>query len=413
LDLTVIHKVYEKGIKGQPPYHPVLMTKILFYAYCRGVFSSRKIATHLYEDVAFIVLAGGNKPNFRTINEFRRRHIKSLPGIFVQILKLCEKAGLVGLKHVALDGTKINANASKHKAMSYDRMKNEEQKLEREIKKLLEKANHIDLKEDKQFGHDRRGDEIPEELAYRETRLAKIKEAKAALEAEAKLAQEEDNKKNNDKNDPPTPPRGKVKYVKKNGEPEPKAQRNFTDPESRIMKNSDKAFVQAYNSQAVVDSKSQIIVAVDVTNQAADSQHLPSMLEKVKENIGCYPKELSADAGYFSENNLKYLKGKTDAYIPGQRIKHNQELEPAPRGRIPVDLLLPDRMKRKLRTQKGRAKYALRKQTVEPVFGQIKEARGFRRFLLRGLDLVRGEWVLLCLTHNILKLFGNKKKLAW
>lgn len=181
------------------------MTKVLFYAYCRGVFSSRKIATHLFEDVSFIVLAGGEKPDFRTVNEFWRRHIKSLPGIFVQIIQLCEKAGLVSLKHVALDGTKINANASKHKAMSYDRMKTEEKKLEKEIKKLLEKANHIDLKEDKQFGQNRRGDEIPEELTYRETRLAKIREAKAALEAEAKLAKEDDDeKKRNDKVDPPT-----------------------------------------------------------------------------------------------------------------------------------------------------------------------------------------------------------------
>jgi len=415
LDLTPLYNEYEKGTRGQPPYHPALMTKILFYAYCRGIFSSRKIAAHLYEDVAFIVLAGGNKPDFRTINEFRRRHIKSLPGIFVQILKICEKTGLVGLRHVSLDGTKIKANASKHKAMSYGRMKTEEQRLEKEIKKLLEKANHIDLKEDRQFGRDRRGDEIPEELAYRETRLAKIREAKAALEAEAKSAKEQDDeKKRNGKKDPPTPPpHGRVKYVKKTGEPDEKAQRNFTDPESRIMKNADKAFIQAYNCQAVVDAKNQIIVAADVTNQAADSQHLPMMMEETKENTGRYPKELSADTGYFSETNLNWLNGKIDAFIPGEKIKHNQIPEPAPRGRIPVDLPLPDRMRRKLRTKIGRAKYALRKQIVEPVFGQIKEARGFRRFLLRGLESVRGEWLLLCLTHNILKMFGNKENIVW
>lgn len=250
LDLTSIHRVYEKETRGQPPFHPSLMTKIIFYSYSRGVFSSRKIATKLYEDVAFVVLAGGNKPDFRTINEFRRWHIKSLPGIFVQILKLCEKAGLVGLKHVSLDGTKINANALKHKAMSYGRMKTEEERLEKEIKKLLEKANHLDLKEDQQFGRDLRGDEIPIELAFREIRLAKIKEAMAALETEAKLAQEEDKKKNNDKDDPPNPqpPKGKVKYSKKTGAPKDKAQISFTDPESKIMKNADKAFVQAYNA---------------------------------------------------------------------------------------------------------------------------------------------------------------------
>ncbi|MFZ5633677.1 MAG: IS1182 family transposase [Bacillota bacterium] len=406
LDLTSIEKEYEKDSRGQPPFHPALMTKILFYAYCRGVFSSRKIAAAVYEEVTFVVLAGGNRPDFRTINEFRRRHIKSLPGIFAQILKLCEKAGLVGLKHASLDGTKINANASKYKAMSYGRMKTEEQRLEKEIKKLLEKANHIDLKEDRLYGYDRQGDELPEELAYQETRLAKIREAKAALEEEARQSRDEDNKKVNDKDDdPPVPPKGKVKYKKKTGEPDDKAQRNFTDPESRIMMNSDKAFVQAYNAQAVVDSKSQIILAADVTNQAADSQHLPMMVEKTNQNIGCYPRELSADAGYFSQENLNWLNGKTDAYIPGEKIKHHCTPEPAPKGRIPVDLPLPDRMRRKLRTKAGWAKYGLRKQTVEPVFGQIKEIRNFRRFLLRGLEKVRGEWLLLCLTHNILKLY--------
>jgi len=414
LDLTAIEKEYEKESRGQPPFHPALMTKILFYAYCRGVFSSRKIAAAVYEEVAFVVLAGGNRPDFRTINEFRRRHIKSLPGIFVQILKLCEKAGLVGLKHASLDGTKINANASKHKAMSYGRMKTEEQRLEKEIKKLLEKANHLDLKEDRIYGPDRQGDEIPDELARRETRLAKIKQAKAALEEEARLAQEEDQKKDNDKNDdPPAPPKGRIKYKKKSGEPDPKAQRNFTDPESRIMKNADKAFVQAYNAQAVVDSENQIIVATEVTNQAADSQHLPVMLEQTKDYAGRYPKELSADAGYFSDFNLMWLKGKIDAYIPGEKVKHNQVPEPAPRGRIPVDLPLTDRMKRKLKTKAGRDKYALRKKIVEPVFGQIKEARNFRRFLLRGLEKVRGEWMLLCLTHNILKLYRGTYQAAF
>jgi transposase len=412
LDLTAIEKEYEKESRGQPPFHPALMTKILFYSYCRGIYSSRKIATAVYEEVAFVVLAGGNRPDFRTINEFRRRHIKSLPGIFVQILSLCEKAGLVGLKHVSLDGTKINANASKHKAMSYGRMKTEEQRLEKEIKKLLEKANHLDLKEDRIYGRDRQGDELPDELAFQETRLAKIKEAKAALEEEARLAREEDQKKgnnDNDKNnDPPVPPRARAKYKKKTGEPDDKAQLNFTDPESKIMKNSDKAFVQAYNAQVVVDSKTQVIVSADVTNQAADSQHLPMMLEKMKENTGCYPRELTADAGYFSEKNLKWLKGKTDAYIPGEKVKHNCLTEPAPRGRIPVELPLPERMRRKLRTKAGRAKYKLRKQVVEPVFGQIKECRGFRRFLLRGLEKVRGEWILICLIHNILKLYSKK-----
>lgn len=411
LDLSAIHKDYEKETRGQPPYHPALMTKILFYAYCRGIYSSRKIASAVFEEIAFVVLAAGNRPDFRTINEFRRRHIKTLPGIFVQILQLCEKAGLVGLKHVSLDGTKINANASKHKAMSYDRMKTEEQKLEKEIKKLFEKANHLDQKEDKQFGRDRRGDEIPDELARRETRLAKIKEAKAALEAEARERAEKDQNDDDDKHDlPPTLPQGSVKYLKKTGEPEPKAQRNFTDPESRIMKNSDKAFVQAYNAQAVVDGKGQIILAAEVTNQAADSPHLPFMLEEVKEHTGRYPEELSADTGYFSETNLEWVRRKTDAYIPGEKVKHHNQPEPAPRGRIPVDMALPDLMKRKLRTKAGRAKYALRKQIVEPVFGQIKEARRFRRFLLRGLDFVRGEWLLVCLTHNILKLFGSKNK---
>jgi len=348
------------------------MTRILFYAYCRGIFSSRKITISLYEDVPFIVLAGGNKPEFRTINKFRRRHIKTLPDIFLQILNICEKSGLVDLKHVCLDGTKINANASKHKAMSYNRMKTEEQRIEIEIKKLLEKANHLDQKEDKKYSNNC-GNGIPEELAYQEIRLAKIKEAKAALEKEAQLAKEEDEK---DKKDPPDiPPKARIKYVK-TGEPHEKAQRNFTDPES--MKNADKAFVQAYNSQAAVDSKTQIIVADEVTNQAADTKHLPYMLEKIKENIGRYPKELSAGAGYFSEANLEWLRYKTDAYIPGERVKHNDKPVSAPRGKIPVDLPLPKHMRRKLRTIIGN-KIQIKKASSRTSIWSDKRSQGFSK----------------------------------
>jgi len=386
LDLEAIMARYKTEERGYPPYHPRMMVKVLLYAYCIGVPSSRKIAKRLEEDVAFRVLSANNTPDFRTISDFRKDHLEALAGSFVQVLKLCQKAGLVKLGHVALDGTKVKANASKHKAMSYGRMKQEEARLEEEVKRLLKEAEVVDEEEDRRYGKDKRGDELPRELARRESRLKKIREAKAALEAEeeARTAQAV--------------------------APEDKRQHNFTDPESRIMVSSEKSFVQAYNCQAAVDSQSQVIVACEATNQASDKPHLKAMMEQVTANIGSKPEKLSADAGYFSEENLKLMeKEGVEAYIPPDKQRHTSPLPPAPRGRIPEGLSLKERMRRKLRTKKGQSIYSKRKVSVEPVFGQIKQARGFRQFLLRGLRKVSAEWRLICLTHNLLKLHTTRR----
>jgi len=399
LDLSAITKEYEKSSKGYPPYNPYMMTKILIYGYANGVFSSRKIARKVVEDVAFRVLAAQNRPDFRTISEFRRRHLKAFKELFLQVLKIAYEAGLVKLGHVSLDGTKVKANASKHKAMSYGRMKTTEAELKKEIQELVERANAIDAREDRKYGSERGDDSLPVELQNRENRLRKIQEAMAAIEAEAEEKNPADaGDRGNPPKDPPPPP--------------DRAQRNFTDPDSKIMLSSDKSFIQAYNAQVVVDSANQIIIAAEVTNQAADNPHLPSMIETGIQNLGYLPWEVSADAGYYSEANVAYLKEREiEAYIATGKMKHAEyRRSKAPRGRIPEGLSNRERMKRKLLTVRGRARYALRKVTVEPVFGQIKSAQGFRQFLLRGLEKVKGEWNLVCLAHNLRKLFRVASK---
>jgi len=392
LDLSAIVKPYTDEERGYPPYHPVMMVKVLLYAYCIGVVSSRKIAKRLEEDIAFRVLAANNTPDFRTISDFRKDHLKALSSLFLQVLKLCQKAGLVKLGHVSLDGTKIKANASRHKAMSYKRMKEEEARLETEIRKLLQEGIAVDEEEDRRYGKDKRGDELPKELAFRESRLKKIREAREALEAEA---------------------RQEAKQAKKEGKqaasvPSDKAQRNFTDPESHIMPApGGKHFEQAYNAQAAVDSAHQIIVAAEVTEQPSDKRQAKPMIDRVRDNIGKLPRQMSADAGYFSAEAVQVLTADgVDVYMPPDKTQHRWTLPPAPRGRIPKELSLPDRMRRKLRTKKGRRCYGLRKELSEPVFGQIKQARGFRQFLLRGKEKVGDEWRLICTGHNVLKLFG-------
>jgi transposase len=405
LDLSAITEVYEKEGRGYPPYHPAMMVGVLLYAYCKGVASSRKIQQRLDEDVAFRVLSAGNTPDFRTISDFRKRHLKALKGLFVQVLRLCQKAGLVKLGHVALDGTKMKANASKHKAMSYGRMEKEEERLRKEVEGLLRRAEDEDAREDALYGKDKRGDELPEELANRETRLKKIQEAMDALKKEAAEKAEKKKKEivtwENTK-----PHRGRTPQA---ADPTPleKAQRNFTDPESRIMPNSDKAFIQGYNAQAVVDSTCQVIVAEDVTQQTNDKQQAEPMMDQVPQNTGQMPEKASLDAGYFSETNIDALQADgIDTFIPPDRQKHGQAPSAAPRGRIPKALTTAERMRRKLQTKRGRAVYCMRKAIVEPVFGQIKQGRGFRQFLLRGLDNVKGEWSLICTTHNLLKLWS-------
>ena len=407
MDLSEIEVVYEASLRGNPPYHPGMMVKLLFYSYCTGVVSSRKIAIRLVEDVAFRVLAAGNRPDFRTISDFRKLHLSALKGLFTQVLLLCEKAGMVNLGHVALDGTKIKANASKHKAMSYGRMKEESARLESEIAKLLESAARTDEEEDRELGKDVRGDELPEEFAFRAGRLAKIRRAMDELEAEAKAeaAKVLVDSKSDESVDVAVskrPGRAKKKPV---GVPDDKAQKNFTDPESKIMKSADKSFIQGYNAQAAVDSEYQVVVATMVTNNAADSPHTEPVVEKIEENLGRVPEEMSEDAGYYSESNVEFLESKNiDVYVPPSRLKH-REYRNAVAQPINENSSIKDRMRAKVLTDEGRKKYGLRKETVEPVFGQIKECRGFRRFSMRGLEKCDCEWSFVCASHNLLKLF--------
>ncbi len=394
LDLSAIMERYRGEERGCPPYHPVMMVKVLLYAYCVGVPSSRKIAKRLEEDIAFRVLAANNTPDFRTISDFRKDHLKALSGLFLQVLKLCQKAGLVRLGHVSLDGTKIKANASRHKAMSYKRMKAEEARLEAEVKELLQKAKVVDEEEDRHYGKDKRGDELPGELAFRGSRLRKIREAREALEAEARQEAE------------PMREEGK----KAAGIPSDKAQRNFTDPDSHIMPApGGKHFEQTYNAQAAVDSAHQIIVAAGLTNEPIDRKQARPMIEQVKANTGKLPGQMSADTGYFSKEVVQVLTSiGIDVYMPPDKMQHSSSLPKAPRGRIPKGLSVVNRMRRKLKTKKERQCYGLRKELSEPVFGQIKQARGFRQFLLRGREKVSGEWQLICTGHNVLKLFGAR-----
>jgi transposase len=388
LDLSAIMERYAGEERGYPPYHPGMMVKVLLYGYCTGVASSRKIERHLCEDIAFRVLAANNTPDFRTISDFRKDHLKALAGLFLQVLRLCQKAGLVKPGHVALDGTKMKANASKHKAMSYKRMREEEARLEAEVMELLRKAATVDEEEDRQYGRGKRGDELPKELAFRESRLKKIREAKAALEAEARAKAEQEGKK-------------------ASGGPEDKTQRNFTDPDSRIMPApGGKHFIQAYNAQAAVDSAHQVIVAAEVTNKPTDRGQAEPMMETVQANTGQLPRQMSADAGYFSSDAVRNLTDRgIDVYLPPDKMGTRSTLPPSPRGRIPSSLSIVDRMRRKLRTKKGRERYGLRKELPEPVFGQIKQARGFSQFLLRGSPEVNSEWKVICTGHNLLKLF--------
>jgi transposase len=386
LDLSAIEAVYEQEDRGQPPYHPRMMTKILLYGYCVGVFSSRRIQRKLVEDIGFRVLAAGNAPDFRTISDFRKLHLAALQGLFDQVLQIALQAGTMKLGRVALDGSKVKANASKHKAMSYGRMQEEEKRLKEEVKRLLEQAEAADAEEDERYGADRRGEEWPAELARRETRLQRILEAKRALEERAR------------------------EQAKSKGEPEEKAkpeakmQYNFTDPESRIMPGAE-GFVQAYNAQIAVEPDFQLIVGQNVTQGTNDKQQLAPTVEAIKEQAGQKPQEVMSDSGYCSEANLKYLENKKiEGFIATDRESYRDREQPGPRGPLPQGATRVDRMRRKLQTKVGAAIYSRRKTVVEPVFGQIKEARGFRRFLLRGLEKVKGEWAVICLTHNILKL---------
>jgi transposase len=420
LDLGEIYQSYGGDGRGQPPYDPTMMTALLLYAYCVGVPSSRRIERACVEDVAFRVIAANQRPDHDSISEFRKRHLKALAGLFIQILRLCREASLYKLGHVALDGTKVRANASKHKAMSYKRMKEKADELELKVKELLDLAERVDAEEDAKFGKGVRGDELPPELSTKQGRLKKIKEAMSALEAkaraEAEAAKAEAERKLAEREKKAAAsgekPRGRAPSVPDpdKAKPPDKAQRNFTDPDSRIMKaGATGSFEQCYNAQAAVDGECQVIVAGAVTQAANDKEQLAPMVAAVKENTGELPERVTADAGYYSEENVRLLEdAKIDGFVAVERLKHG-ESPPLIRGRPPKSLSVKDRMRRKLMTKRGRDVYKKRKGVVEPVFGQIKQARGLRQFLLRGFEKVSAEWDLWCLTHNLLKLhrFGS------
>lgn len=386
LDLGAFHERY-RCERGQPPYHPALMVGIYFYGAIRRLYSSRKLADACRRDIGFMVLTGQATPDYHTIGEFRQRFTNEIAGLFVQVLGLCQEAGLVRLGHISLDGTKLRANASKHKAMSYGRMLSKEEVLEAELRRLLEEGMREDEEEDAEHGPGDDGWSLPEEGKVVAEKLRKVKEGKARLEEEARTKAISEGKEPSE------------------AEVAARAQTNFTDPDSRIMKTPD-GFHQCYNAQAAVDAASQVIVACEVSAAPPDVQRLVPMLEQIVSLNGGAPAELSADAGYASEANFVALaEANVTAYVALRRYHHDEppEADPAPSrssNRWPQRLLMRER----LATSEGKARYRLRKQTVEPVFGQIKAARGFRQFLRRGLPAVQSEWAMLCTVHNLLKL---------
>src|SRR4051794_34903026 len=388
-----------------------MMVALLLYCYATGTRSSRRIRKRCQVDVACRVIVGEDTPDFRTISDFRKIHLVRLEALFVEVLKLCALAGLARVGTIALDGTKVKANASRHKAMSYDRMKSEEIRLKEEIAKLLADAEAADKAEDSEHGPDRRGDELPEELARRQSRLAKIQQARKLLEERARIeATEEAARRCAEGRSPPTTPPSEAV-------PGPKDQINFTDPESRIMKASNKGWDQCGNAQAVTNGH-QIILAADVTDQANDVRQAVPMVDRTRANLDAAGvkeaiKAALGDAGYYSETNATALGQRgIEAYLATERLKHNEKVASAPRGRISNGLSAKQRMARKLRTKVGRAMYARRKGMIEPIFGQLKQVLGFRQFSMRGLASMRGEWRLMATVHNLLKLWRYAQGVA-
>jgi transposase len=413
LDLSAIYDSYEEE-RGYPPYDPRLMVKLLIYGYANGVTSSRKLERATYRDVAVRMLCGDQHPDYRSIARFRKRHVEALGELFVQALRLCKQAKLVGLGLLALDGTKVRANASRHKAMSYERMVKKEAQLEAEIAELrknvdalLEEAERVDAEEDERFGPEHRGDELPEELRRRETRLAKIREAKQALEAQAREAETARRAELEAQGKKPRVPRdGRDPFA-----PKPTAQRNFTDPESKIMKTADGSYHQCYSGQAIVDSVSQVIVVAELSDEAADQCQLEPAVAQLTDNVQAIGAglltgaALTADGGYFSEENVNTAtEHGLDPYIATGRFKHDEPPAPAPRGPIPKDATPKQKMARKTRTKKGRKIYSRRKAIVEPVFGQIGTVQDGRRVRIRGKPAARAQWRFHCMIHNLLKL---------
>jgi transposase len=403
LDLAAIFEPYEREDRGQPPYHPAMMVALLLYAYTQGIYASRRIAKACEERLDVMAVTGLQRPDFRTINDFRKRHLVALAGLFVQVLRLCRQAGLVKLGHVALDGTKIRANANKHKAMSYGRMARAEAELAAEVAGWLARAEREDAADDAEHGPEQRGDELPDWVADQQARLARIRAAKAALEAEAQADPPPEDAE-------PSPSSGMVDHGRPrrspDGGPPAQAQRNFTDPDSRVLKTRD-GFVQGYHGQLAVDTADQIIVAQRLTTNGSDQAGLVPLLEATQAALGRTPREVSADAGFCREANLAVLEEhKIRGYLAPGRAVHGAP-DPSGRRRIKPDSRMA-KMATKLQRAGRRSRYRLRKQTVEPVLGQIKHARGFRQFLLRGFIKVQAEWALVCTAHNLTKLVAAR-----
>ncbi len=413
LNLGGILNPYEEGDgRGRPPYHPVLMVKLLVYGYCTGRMSSRKLEQATHDDVAFRVLSCNQQPDHDSIATFRKRHLPELAKLFVQILELCQRAGLVKLGHVAIDGTKIKANASKWRTMSYAAMSEAEAKLTAEVERLLAEAERIDEEEDALYGKGKRGDELPPELRERESRLARIRELQADMEREAREAAEKKVAETKRKQQQAEAQGKKFKARKvidpSQAVPKPKSKRNFTDPDSRIMKDqASKTFQQAYNIQIGVDAQAQIIVAAKVVQAGVDQQQLVPVLREVKRNMGRMPVQASADAGYYSRAAITHeAVREVDLHVPPNQPKPVKGEE---HTTLPTAATLQERMWHKLASKAGREVFSRRKVIVEPVFAQIKHVRGFRQFLLRGLAQVEAEWLLVCMTHNLLKAFRAQK----
>ncbi|MFF5715238.1 IS1182 family transposase [Streptomyces sp. NPDC012756] len=424
LDLGPVLADYTEK-RGYPPYDPRLMLRLLIYGYTTGVRSSRAVERKCVDDVAFRFLAADQAPDFRSIARFRRRHLDALAGLFLQSLRLAQKLGMVKMGRVALDGTKLEANASKHKAMSYGRLVDKEERVEAELAALEAKAAALladaeatDTAEDEKFGPDGKDVDLPAELDRREKRLARLQAARAQIEAEAaakarKQAQDKERRRQDrtgTSDEQAVTDASEAAAAK--ARPKPKAQANFTDPDSRIMKNGDGAYIQAYNAQAVVDEQHQVITAADVTTNASDALNYTDMLDQSARNTGTHPKQALVDAGYCSDTNLEAARDRqlscgTDTFMATGRLGHDEQVPPAPRGRIPTDATLKERMARKLRTKPGRKTYSRRKAIVEPVFGQIMTCQNGRQLLLRGEDGARGEWRLLAACHNFRKAFRH------
>ena len=421
LDLTPFHQYYAQEMRGQPPFDVTMMVTLLVYAYCVGVCSSRKIAAACERNLAFRAIVGNNPPDFRTISDFRKLHLAALRPLFLEVLRLAGEMGMVKLGNLSTDGTKLGANASRHKAMSYGYMNKQIERLEAEIDQLLKQAEQLDAA----LGS-RRGDELPEELKRREERLAKIREAKARLEAEAHAKAEEEQRRR-DEEQAQRDAEGRKRRGKEpapiDPTPEDKAQTNFTDPEAKIMKQSNKGFDYSYNAQAVVDAEEQIIVAAEVTSAANDKQQAVPMAQAALDNLNAAgierpkaadgtptPIPNTADTGYFSEKAVEGLEQVgMDPHLAIGRQKHHEAPVPPEAAAPSAKASVKEKMQQKLRSATGKALYAARKHIVEPVFGQIKSARGIRKFLLRGLEKVSAEWQLICLTHNLLKIWRRSR----